>query len=142
MNHTTDRFEYSARILLTLMMVLIPLWFLPVSVGIEFGREVTFSIVIIAAFILWLLSLLTRGEIRFASSLLVWATGLLAIIFGVSTFLSKAPLLSLTYGDPLAEKMTTLLLGILFMFLCSSVLSSGRQIKCVLVTLILATGVT
>ncbi|MDZ4260060.1 MAG: tetratricopeptide repeat protein, partial [Candidatus Sungbacteria bacterium] len=118
-----------------------PVWFLPFPVGLEFGREITFSVIIIAAFILWLLSVLTQGQMRYPSSPLLWATGFLAIVFGVSTFLSKAPLVSLIYGDPIAERFSTLFLGILFMLLSASVYSSAKEIKRVLLVLIYASGI-
>lgn len=137
----TNRFEQGAKILLTLVLVLIPIWFLPFPVGLEFGREITFSVLIITAFILWLLSTLTQGQMRYPSSLLLWVTGFLAIIFGVSTFLSKAPLVSLTYGDPIAEKLSTLFLGILFMLLSASIYSNTKEIKRALLILIYASGI-
>lgn len=141
MPQITNRFEQGAKILLTLVLALIPLWFLPFPVSLEFGREITFSILIIAAFILWLLSTLTQGQMRYASSPLLWVTGLLAIMFGLSTFLSKAPLVSLTYGDPIAEKFSTLFLGILFMLLSTSVYSGTKEIKRALLVLIYASGI-
>ncbi|MDZ4260565.1 MAG: tetratricopeptide repeat protein, partial [Candidatus Sungbacteria bacterium] len=120
---------------------LIPLWFLPLPVTLEFGREVTFSLLIIAAFILWLLSLLTQGEVRFPSSLILWSSsGLLALAFAVSTFFSKAPLVSLTFGDPLSEKFSTLALGIIFMLVVSSVLRK-RDVKRMLSILICSSGI-
>ncbi len=141
MNQIIDRFEYGAKILLMMIVAMIPLWFLPFPVGLEFGREVTFSICIIAAFILWLLSLLTRGHLRYTSSLVLWATGIMTIAFGASTLLSKAPLVSLTFGDPLAEKFSSVLLGILLMFLVSSIMQHARDIKRMVCILITATGI-
>ena len=141
MDEIMDRFEYGAKILLMIVAAMIPLWFLPLPVVLEFGREVTFSICIVAAFILWLLSLLTRGQIRYAGSLILWAAGLMAIAFGVSTILSKAPLVSLTFGDPLAEKFSSLLLGLLVMTLASSIFQKGKDVKRMVTILILATGI-
>ena len=107
MDTTRDRFEQGTKILLMMIAAMIPLWFLPLPVSLEFGREVTFSLFIIGAFVLWLLSTLTRGEVRYSSSLVLWATGLVIIVFGASTALSKVPLVSLTFGNPLAEKFSS-----------------------------------
>ena len=120
---------------------MIPLWFLPLPVGLEFGREVTFSLFIVSAFILWLLSMLARGEVRYSSSLILWAVGLITIVFGVSTALSKAPLVSLTFGNPLAEKFSSLLLGILLMFIVSSVFTNNKDVKRIVFLLIGASGI-
>ena len=141
MDHKIDRFGYTTRVLLTIVAAMIPLWFLPLPVGLEFGREITFSICIIAAFILWLLSLLSRGQIRYVSSLLLWAAGLLTIVVGVSTLLSKAPLVSLIFGDPLAERFSSLLLGIILMVIASSVFQKAKDIKRVVCVAITATGI-
>ena len=64
MDTMRDKFEQGAKILLMIVAVMIPLWFLPLPVQLEFGREVSFSLAIIAAFILWLLSLLTLSLIH------------------------------------------------------------------------------
>ncbi len=120
---------------------MIPLWFLPLPVMLEFGREFTFSLLIIAAFILWLLSILTQGEMKYRSSLLFWAGGLLAITFGISTILSKIPLAALTFGDPLSEKFSSLVLGLLLMLVASSVCRESREVKRMLFILIMASGI-
>ena len=136
-----DKFEYGAKILLMVIAVMIPLWFLPLPVALEFGREVTFSLGIVAAFILWLLSLLTRGEITYASSLLLWAVGLMLIAFGVSAILSPVPFVSLIFGSPLSEKFSSLLLGVLFLLVASSVCSKERDVKRIVLLLIGASGI-
>lgn len=141
MDTMKDRFEQGAKILLMIVAIMIPLWFLPLPVQLEFGREISFSLAIIAAFILWLLSLLTRGEMRYSSSLMLWALGLVILVFGVSTALSKAPLVSLTFGNPLAEKFSSLLLGILLMLITSSVCVGNKDIKRIVSLLIGASGV-
>lgn len=120
---------------------MIPVWFLPLPVTLEFGREFTFSLLIIAAFILWLLSLLTQGEMRYRSSLLFWVGGALALTFGISTIFSKVPLVSLTFGDPLSEKFSSLALGLLLMLVASSVCGAGKDVRRILSVLIGASGI-
>lgn len=136
-----DRFEQGAKILIMIVAAMIPLWFLPLPVELEFGREVTFSLFIIAAFILWLLSLLTRGEMRYSSSLILWSVGLTILAFGASTAFSKAPLVSLTFGNPLAEKFSSLLLGVLLMLVVSSVCVSNKDVRRILSLLIGMSGI-
>ena len=52
MDTVKDRFEYGANILLMLIAIMIPLWFLPLPIDLELGREVSFSLGIMGAFIL------------------------------------------------------------------------------------------
>lgn len=141
MDTAKDRFEYGAKVLLMLVAAMIPLWFLPLPVGLEFGREVSFSLCIIAAFILWLLSLLTRGEMKYFSSLILWAAGLMAIAFGTSAMLSQTPLVSLIFGSPLSEKFSSLLIGILLMLVASSIYSKDGDIKRMILLLIGTSGI-
>ena len=71
-----------AKYLLYAIAALLPLWFLPTPVGIEFGREATFGILIIAAGIVWLLSVLTSGQLKFQHSvLLIHLDGIVLQVF-------------------------------------------------------------
>lgn len=141
MDHSFDRFEYGAKIVLTVLMAMLPLWVLPLPVGLELGREISLTVLILAAFVLWLLSILTRGSARFYSSIITWAGGLLVLVFGVSTFFSKAPLISLMYGDTAAETFSLLLAGIILMVTAAGVLRSEDDAKTPLYVLILANAV-
>ncbi|KKW21503.1 MAG: TPR domain/sulfotransferase domain protein [Parcubacteria group bacterium GW2011_GWA1_53_13] len=118
----------------------LPLWFLPAQVGIEFGREATFGVLIIAAGILWLLAVLTSGEIRFQHSLLLYAGGALLLIGGLSTAFSVTWATSLIYSDAISEKVSTLLLGVLLMVLIGGVLRSKGDAMVFLLTLVFAGG--
>ena len=118
----------------------LPLWFLPAQVGIEFGREATFGVLIIAAGILWLLAVLTSGQIRFQHSLLLYAGAALLLIGGLSTAFSVSWATSLIYSDAISEKVSTLLLGVLLMVLIGGVLRSKGDAMVFLLTLVFAGG--
>jgi tetratricopeptide (TPR) repeat protein len=127
---TTDlfnRFEYGSRVLLYILAAFLPLWLIPLPIGLDFSREVTFGILIMASAVLWLLSVLTRGEFRYQHSAILYAAALLFLVVGLSTVFSKAPLVSLFYADASAEKLLTLGYGLILMVLAGSVLASRKD---------------
>lgn len=141
MEQVENRFEYGVRLLLYIMLALLPLWIVPRLGSIEFAREITFGILTIAAFILWLLSLLTTGTLRYQYSPILYAAGALVIAGGISAFFSPAPL-SAFLGEPIAEKVSTLLMGVVLMVLAGSVFRSSDEIKKGLLILCGAGGVS
>lgn len=117
-----NRFEYTAKIVLYSIVALLPIWVVPwFSFGAEFGRETTFTILIIAAALLWLLRILTYGEIRFFLSPVFWAVLLFFLFTAISAFFSTAPFVSVFLATPSAERLSTLILGILLFLLFGSV---------------------
>lgn len=136
MDQIRNRFEYGAHTLLLIITAMMPLWFLPLPVTLEFGREVTFSLCIIAAFILWLLSVLTQGKSSYPSSLVLLASACLTLVFAANTIFSQVPLISFIFGDPIAEKSSSLFLGILLMLVSSSICSKRDDIRRIVGTLI------
>ena len=130
-----------AKYILYLIAGLLPLWFLPIQIGTEFTREATFGVLIVAAGILWLLSVLASGEIRFQHSLLLWASGAALVVWGLSTFFSLSWSTSLIFSDVLSEKISSLFLGVLLMILVGSVFRSKKEVATFLVVLVSAGGV-
>ena len=141
MYQTNDYFAYSAKIALWALAALLPIWFVPFSIGVEFGREVTFGVLIFAGVILWLLSVLTRGEIRFVQSPILWAAGLMAAVFAVSAFYSASPFVSFFLAAPVAERVSALVLGILLMILAGAVLTTDEDVGKALELLFLTSGI-
>lgn len=139
MHHHSERLEYGAKIVLYVIAALLPIWFLPLPIGVEFGREITFSVLIIAAAMLWVLSVLTSGEIRYQHSPLLYAGAILLAVFGASVFFSSAPYVSALAAEPLAEKFSTLILGLLLVLVAGAVFK-GREDIGKAVMLILLTG--
>lgn len=125
---TINRFEFGAKIILYILAGLLPIFFVPFPIGVEFGREVIFSILIILGAILWLASILKTGEIRFQKSPILYAALLLLAVFVLSTVFSKAPLFSFFLADPAAEKLTTLILGLALMVLAGGVFKSREEV--------------
>lgn len=132
METTTNRFEYVSKIILYILAALLPLWFVPWPVDVEFGREITFAALILLATILWLLSVLTQGEFRYQHSPALWAGAAMLLVFILSTIFSKAPMISAIFADPVGERLSTLILGLLLMALAGGVLRSRQEAGMVL----------
>lgn len=104
---------HGAKIVLYILAALLPLLFAPRSLGIAFGREVIFSVLIMLAVMLWLVAILASGEIRYMHSPLLYAIGGIAALFGVSTLVSASPFVSAFFSDVTAERLSWLVLGLL-----------------------------
>lgn len=138
MHQHSYRLEYGAKIVLYIIAALLPIWFVPLPLGVEFGREITFSVLIIAAAMLWVLSALTSGEIRYQHSFLLYAAAILLIVFGASAFFSRAPYVSAFAAEPVAEKFSILVLGLLLFGVAGSVFKeredAGKAVMLFLLT--------
>ena len=123
MKFITDRFEQGAKIVLFVLAGALPLWFVPSShIGIDRGREITFGILILLAVILWLLHILSAGEIRYQRSPLLWAALAAAAVFGASALASQAPMVSVLFADASAEKLSSFAAMLVVMITAGSVL--------------------
>lgn len=128
MEKTIFYFEYVTKIILWLLAALIPFWFTPLPVGVEFGRELVFTPLIIIAFILWLLTVLMRGEVVHRNSVAIFGGILLLAVFGLSVVFSLSPLLSFSLTDTVGEKFSTLLLAVILMVLCANSFRSREEV--------------
>lgn len=137
-----NRFERAAQWVLYALAALIPLWFIPLPLNIEFGREASFALLILLAGILWLLSVLTAGEVRIAKSPILYAGAVLFVVAGLATFFSKAPIVSALYADPTAERLLALVMGFALMMIVAGVLRTQAAVGMGLVVLILASGLS
>lgn len=123
-----NRFEYAARIVLYGIAAFLPIWLVPFfSLGAEFGREVTFTVLIIIAALLWLLSILTRGEIRFFLSPVLYAALIFLLFIGISAIFSTAPFVSAFLASPAAERLSTIILGALLFVLFGSIFRTQEE---------------
>ena len=113
MENIGDRFIYGAKIILYIFAALLPIFFLPLPVSVEFGREVVFATLIILGAVFWILSILKTGEIKFQKSPILYAALFLLAAFLVSTIFSKSAWLSLYMAEPAAERFSTLILGLI-----------------------------
>src|SRR3989344_3944203 len=128
MNQPTNRFERAAKIILYSIITLLPVWFIPLPVGVDFGRELTFGILVIVGVLLWLISILTQGEIRYQHSPILYAGGFLFLIMGLCTIFSKSPYVSALIANPTAERFSTIVMGLLLMMLAGSVFVSMAEV--------------
>lgn len=138
MNTPSNRFAYAARIGLYVIAGLLPLLFLPQPLGIEFGREVAFSALILIAGMLWLVSVLTSGEVRWPHSPILYLAGGLVAVFGVSTILSHAPIISALFADAGAEKYVILAGALVLMGVAGSLIRSPAEAGLLVFILIFA----
>lgn len=142
MNETIiNRFEYISKIILYIVVALIPVWFVPLSIDVEQGREVTFSVLVILAAIFWLTSVLIKGEFRFQQSPILYTVGLLLIAFVASTLLSKAPAVSALFAVVLGQRFSSILIGIVLMLVFGGVMRSMKDIATPVFLLMLFGGI-
>ncbi len=137
METTLHRFEFSIKVILWALAALFPLWLVP-YLPLEFGRELTFNILIIGGFLIFLLTILMRGEIRYRHSPIMYGVVILLLVTGLSTILSKAAPLSFFLGDPSSEKYTTLLIGTMLLLLGASAFRTNEEAERVLIVLIIS----
>ncbi len=134
------RFASVGRTLLFIFAGAVPLWFVPWRINVDFGREMTFLLLILGAFVAWLLSGLLTGRFRFVRSIGLYAGALFLLAASVSTLLSKRPFASAFLNDPSAEKWSTLLAGFLVMIVTASVFVSRKDVTRAVIIFLLAAG--
>lgn len=138
MEYTINRFEQGVGVILYAIAALLPIWFLPLPLAVEFGREVTFGSLIFVATLLWFLGILAKGAVRLQYSLILLLGLVLVAVLGVSTFFSTMPMVSLLYADQIAERYVTLVEGILLMILAGSAIRGKKNAEMLGMVLIAA----
>lgn len=142
MDNLSNRFNQISKIILYIIAAALPLWFLPFRIPVEFGREVTFAVLAAVAVILQLLIILRAGEMRWTRSPILWAAGLFLLLYGLSAFFSKSPLLSLYFAEPTAERLSTIILGLVLLLLIATVFKTAKEASIFVFILIAAGGVS
>lgn len=137
-----NSFEKAAKIVLYVLTALLPIWFMPLPINVETGREITFGVLIILAAILWLLSILTTGKFRFHLSPVLYAAALLLMVETISTFFSKAPVVSAYLADPIGERLSTIVLGVVLMILVSGLFRRQKDAGTMIFVLIFAGAIS
>jgi len=137
-----NKFERAGKILFWVIAGLLPLWIIPLPVGAEFGREVTFAVFTVVITLLWLLSILTTGEVRFSYSPALWGGFLLIVISAVSSLLSIAPYVSFLFADSVAERFSTLVMGLLLMLLAGVVFRAWQDVRNFIYILIFGSAIS
>lgn len=135
------RFARLGRVLLFIFAAAIPLWFVPLRINVDFGREIAFLLLIASAFVCYLLSGLLTGKFRFVYSSGLVAAGIFLLAASVSTFVSRTPFASAFLADPSAEKWSTLLAGFLVMAVSASMFSRRRDAAIAVAVFLIAAGV-
>ena len=141
MSQLTSRFDFIARMAIFVIAALLPVWFIPGPLGIEFGREATFTILVAIAVIAHLFTVLVSGEMRMQKSLIWYAALLLLVVSALGMFFSKAPLTSLFFSDVAAEKFSMLVLGLALMGVAGSVFRTYKEAGTALLIFLFSAGI-
>ena len=123
-----NKFERAAKLLIYVLSALLPLWFLPLPVGVENGREITFAILIACAGILWLLSALTTGGIRLNLSPVLYGVALFSVVAFLSAFFSSSPFISSFFSDPVGERLSAIIMGAILFLLIGGLFKKQHEI--------------
>lgn len=142
MQFTTSRLAQGAKVLLLIFAAALPLLFLPQPLGVGLGREAVLSVLIVGAAMLWLLSALASGEVRWSHSPVLYAGAALVLVFAASAFLSVEPRAAFLSGDTAVERVWWLALGLVLMIAAGAVPRRREDADALVGTLILAGGVS
>lgn len=110
-NMQENYLEKSLKIVMYTLFAFLPIFFVPLAVNVELGRDIVFGLISFVAFSLWSAIGIKKGRVFFVrslpliSSLFVLSTALL------SSYFAKAPYLSFLYSGVTAEKGLTLLIS-------------------------------
>jgi len=88
--------EKTIKVLIYLMVILIPLWFLPSTVNaVDFNKQALMVLLVVVTLILWLVKILSKGEIKWKSNNLNIVIGIFLVIYILATVFSLRPYNSL-----------------------------------------------
>lgn len=81
--------DKAIKIVLYILVVLVPLWFLPITINaLEFNKQALMIFLIVIALILWLIKILNQGEINWKANILNIFIGVFLVIYILSTIFS------------------------------------------------------
>jgi tetratricopeptide (TPR) repeat protein len=81
--------DKTIKYLIYILVVLIPLWFLPISINaVEFNKQALMVLLVVITLILWLIKVLNQGELKWKSNILNIALGAFLIICILATIFS------------------------------------------------------
>lgn len=81
--------DRTIKILIYALVILIPLWFLPITINaVDFNKQALMVLLIVVTLILWLIKIFSQGEIRWKSNLLNIFLGVFAVISVLATIFS------------------------------------------------------
>jgi len=88
--------DKTIKILIYALVVLVPLWFLPITVStLEFNKQVLMVFLVVITLIFWLIKIINQGEIEWKSNILNILLGVFAVIYILATIFSLRPYTSL-----------------------------------------------
>ncbi|MFY9462743.1 MAG: tetratricopeptide repeat protein [Candidatus Sungiibacteriota bacterium] len=130
--------SYGVKVPLYLLAAFLPLFFLPLPWGGDFGRELVFSALVVIAVIAWLARALAAGEFRYVHSPILYAAGAMSLALAASAVLSHAPYVAVFFADAAAERLSWLITGVLLMIAASSAFTRREEAGTALFILIFA----
>jgi tetratricopeptide (TPR) repeat protein len=124
----TSALDRAIRILIYILVFLIPLWFLPITVNaVEFNKQVLLVFLITITLILWLVKILSQGELRWRTDILTIFLAVFLVIYILATIFSLR-----TYGSLIGwpTHLSTSLINILsFLALYVLIVNNFRGLK-------------
>lgn len=81
--------DRAIKIILYILVVLIPVWFLPLTINaVEFNKQALMILLVVITLILWLIKVLNQGEINWKGNILNIFIGVFLIVYILSTIFS------------------------------------------------------
>jgi len=116
------------KILIYALVVLIPLWFLPLTVNVvDFNKQALMILLIVVTLILWLIKILSQGELKWKSNIINILIGVFALACILSTIFSYRPYNSLVgWPNHLTSSLATVL-GFLALYIL--IVNNFKEIK-------------
>ena len=114
-----DILDETIRKIVYLLVILIPLWFLPITINaVELNKQVLTVLLTVVGLILWSTKVFNRGELRWKSNILNIAVGVFILVYILSTIFSIRPYGSLMgWADHLGGSLINVLCFVALYFL-------------------------
>jgi len=125
------------------LVILIPLWFLPITVNaIEFNKQVLMILLIVVILILWLIKALNQGEIRWKKSILNIIIGVFLIVFILATIFSLRPYNSLVgWSTHLSGSLMNVLAFVALYFLIINTFKGLKEVFGLLFSFLISSAI-
>ncbi|GEM_PF-1144203 len=133
-----QRLSYGVKVPIYLLAAALPLLFLPVPWGGDFGRELIFSVLVVLALMFWLGRTLVSGELRYVHSPILYASGAMVLVAVASALVAHAPFVSVFFADAPAERLSWFITAVLLMVVASSALRKREEAGTALFILVFA----
>lgn len=122
--------SYSEKLLkftLFTIFAFLPIFFIPLAVNVELGRDIVFGVLLFIAFSLWLVEGIKKGKVFFIKSLSFFSAIYLVFIVLLSSYFAKGSYFSFFHSSVSGEKGVTLIIGFILLLLLPSLVSQDKK---------------